>query len=116
MPPTVCAGIYRIEETIPSRYTSPSDGEAWASREPLQDNVYIVDPLTNTVARTVSYQKQWINSDGNAVSEDYLGVDLTVQFLLQVREEGTGSAWTDAETFFRTALGRHRIQPALCRL
>lgn len=97
--------VYRIEETIPSRYTSPSDGEAWASREPLQDNVYIVDPLTNTVARTVSYQKQWINSDGNAVSEDYLGVDLTVQFLLQVREEGTGSAWTDAETFFRTALG-----------
>lgn len=84
--------VYRIEETIPSRYTSPSDGEAWASREPLQDNVYIVDPLTNTVARTVSYQKQWINSDGNAVSEDYLGVDLTVQFLLQVREEGHPAA------------------------
>lgn len=63
-----------------------------------------MDPLTNTVARTVTFQKQWINKDGTKAAEDYLGVDLTVGFLLQVREDGAGT-WTDAEPFFRDSLG-----------
>ena len=62
--------------------------------------------LTNSMANSVSYSKQWKDNKGQTVTGDYIGAELTVTFQLQVREtaaDGTSSEpgkWTSAETYF----------------
>ncbi len=62
--------------------------------------------LTNSMANSVSYSKQWEDNNGQTVTGDYIGAELTVTFQLQVREtaaDGTSSEpgeWTSAETYF----------------
>ena len=95
--------IYRIAEEEPSGYESASGGETWTTGDPDENGVLSAGTITNSITQTVYYQKQWLNSDGTAVAEDYLGTEITVTFQLQVRN-ATGSKWENAETFFQNAL------------
>lgn len=94
--------IYRIVEEEPSGYESASGGETWTTGDPV-DGVLTAGDLTNSIMQTVYYQKQWLNSDGTAVTEDYLGTEITVTFQLQVWND-TASQWENADTFFQHAL------------
>ena len=95
--------IYRIVEEEPSGYESASGGETWTTGDPV-DGVLTAGDLTNSITQKVYYQKQWLNSDGTAVTEDYLGTKITVTFQLQVWDD-TASRWENAESYFRTGLG-----------
>lgn len=95
--------IYQIKETIPSGYTSASGGETWTTGDPDVNGVLSAGTITNSIMQTVYYRKQWLNSDGTAVAEDYLGTKITVTFQLQVWNDTT-SRWENADTFFQHAL------------
>lgn len=51
--------------------------------------------LTNSVLTQAQYTKTWEDADGQPITEDYLGFDLTVEFQLQVSERGKDN-WTAA--------------------
>ena len=93
--------IYRIVEEEPSGYESASGGETWTTGDPV-DGVLSAGDLTNSITQKVYYRKQWLNSDGTAVTEDYLGTEITVTFQLQVWND-TASQWENADTFFQNA-------------
>lgn len=94
--------VYGIQEVKPSGYESASGGETWTTGDPV-DGVLTAGDLTNSITQTVYYRKQWLNSDGTAVTEDYLGTKITVTFQLQVWNDTT-SQWENADTFFQHAL------------
>lgn len=95
--------IYRIAEEEPSGYESASGGETWTTGDPDVDGVLTAGDLTNSITQTVYYRKQWLNSDSTAVTEDYLGAEITVTFQLQVRYD-TASQWENGDTFFQNTL------------
>lgn len=95
--------IYRIVEEEPSGYESASGGETWTTGDPV-NGVLSAGTITNSITQTVDYRKQWLNSDGTAVTEDYLGTEITVTFQLQVwNDTSSPSQWENADTFFRNA-------------
>ena len=94
--------VYGIQEVKPSGYESASGGETWTTGDPDENGVLTAGDLTNSITQTVYYRKQWLNSDGTAVTEDYLGTEITVTFQLQVRID-TASQWENADTFFQNA-------------
>lgn len=94
--------VYGIQEVKPSGYESASGGETWTTGDPDEDGVLSAGTITNSITQKVYYQKQWLNSDGTAVTEDYLGTKITVTFQLQVWNDTT-SQWENADTFFRNA-------------
>ena len=94
--------IYRIVEEEPSGYESASGGETWTTGDPV-NGVLTAGDLTNSITQTVYYRKQWLNSDSTAVTEDYLGTEITVTFQLQVWNDTT-SQWENGDTFFQHAL------------
>ena len=100
--------IYRIVEEEPSGYESASGGETWTTGDPV-NGILTAGDLTNSITQTVYYRKQWLNSDSTAVTEDYLGTDLTVKFQLQVWNE-TDSRWQNAEDYFIAALGADQYE------
>lgn len=55
--------------------------------------------LKNSTSTSVNFEKKWKDSDGNAITEDYLGRELSVTFQLQVRETENGE-WTNADAYF----------------
>lgn len=55
--------------------------------------------LKNSTSTSVNFEKKWKDSDGNAITEDYLGRKLSVTFQLQVRETENGE-WTNADAYF----------------
>lgn len=95
--------VYGIQEVKPAEYDSPSGGETWTTGDPDEDGILTAGKLTNSITQTVYYRKQWLNSDGTAVAEDYLGTEITVTFQLQVWDDTT-SRWKNADTFFQHAL------------
>lgn len=95
--------VYGIQEVKPSGYESASGGETWTTGDPDENGVLTAGDLTNSITQTVYYQKQWLNSDGTAVTEDYLGTEITVTFQLQVWND-TDSQWENGDTFFQHAL------------
>lgn len=95
--------VYGIQEVKPSGYESASGGETWTTGDPDEDGILTAGDLTNSITQTVYYRKQWLNSDGTAVTEDYLGTKITVTFQLQVWDDTT-SRWKNADTFFQHAL------------
>ncbi len=94
--------IYRIVEEEPSGYESASGGETWTTGDPV-DGVLTAGKLTNSITQKVYYRKQWLNSDGTAVTEDYLGTKITVTFQLQVWNDQY-HLWENGDTFFQHAL------------
>ena len=55
--------------------------------------------LKNSTSTSVNFEKKWKDSDGNAITEDYLGRELSVTFQLQVRETGENE-WVNADKYF----------------
>ena len=94
--------VYEIQEVKPAEYDSPSGGETWTTGDPV-DGVLSAGTITNSITQKVYYRKQWLNSDGTAVTEDYLGTEITVTFQLQVRYD-TASQWENGDTFFQNTL------------
>lgn len=63
------------------------------------DGVGKLEALKNSTSTSVNFEKKWKDSDGNAITEDYLGRELSVTFQLQVRETENGE-WTNADAYF----------------
>lgn len=64
------------------------------------DGVGKLEALKNSTSTSVNFEKKWKDSDGNAITEDYLGRELSVTFQLQVRETENGE-WTNADAYFK---------------
>ena len=65
----------------------------------IEDKTGTFASLINSTNTSVSFEKQWKDSDGNAITEDYLGRELSVTFQLQVRETGDNE-WVNADKYF----------------
>lgn len=65
----------------------------------IEDKTGTFASLINSTNTSVSFEKQWKDSDGNAITEDYLGRTLSVTFQLQVRETENGE-WMNADAYF----------------
>lgn len=63
------------------------------------DGVGTFEALKNSTSTSVNFEKKWQDSDGNAITEDYLGRELSVTFQLQVRETGDNE-WMNADAYF----------------
>lgn len=57
--------------------------------------------LTNTTHMSYQFTKEWVDENGDKITENYLGkdFDLTVAFQLQV-SDGDKTNWADAGTYF----------------
>lgn len=103
---------YVVKETPVSPYViSPSSGRVTEAER--TDDLITMNPLTNSLTRSVPFSKSWVDSDGNIIDEDYLGMELTVEFKLQVGEANTSgqvSQWQDASAYFASALGANYDQ------
>ena len=95
--------IYVVEETLVSENAkkyipSPNTGtnadgkNAWAREDAASPGT--IGDLSNTIFTEKSFKKQWVDSDGNPVTGDFLGYYLKVTFKLQVKT-GDGN-WQDA--------------------
>lgn len=65
-----------------------------------EDGTGTLAALKNSTSTSVNFEKKWKDSDGNAITEDYLGRELSVTFQLQVRETGDNE-WTNADAYFK---------------
>lgn len=89
---------------------TPKSGKTSATSKADKDGTITAGTLTNSLKTEVSLTKDWLNSDGTAVTKDYLGCDLSVTFELQaakVPEGGTASSsegWESAEDFLKRNL------------
>lgn len=90
----------------------PVGGETSAKGASGDSGEITLGHLTNSMMTSTSFSKTWVDSDGDVIDEDLLGVELSVDFTLQVAEVTKGedsqeqiSEWSDAETYFRTNLG-----------
>ena len=101
--------VYGIQEVKPSGYESASGGETWTTGDPDENGVLSAGTITNSITQTVYYRKQWLNSDGTSVTEDYLGTEITVTFQLQVWNEAV-SKWQNAEDYFTATLGADQYE------
>lgn len=63
------------------------------------DGVGKLETLKNSTSTSVNFEKKWKDSDGNAITEDYLGRELSVTFQLQVCETGR-TDWKAASEYF----------------
>ena len=98
---------YRVkEETVPDKYTA-------ASKTVMQTgvnqatNTVTMDPLTNSILTEVEFQKAWVDSDGNPITQDVLGggIELEVTFQVQVNTTQAGSPiggdqWKPVKEYF----------------
>lgn len=91
---------------------TPAGGETSAKGAAGDSGEITLGHLTNSMMTSTSFSKTWVDSDGDVIDEDLLGVELSVDFTLQVAEVTKGedsqeqiSEWSDAETYFRTNLG-----------
>ena len=80
---------YEVTETLPegSLYTmSPGTVAQQGSKEGENVLSVTMHPLGNTILTKAPYSKNWVDSSGDIISEDYLGLNLSVTFQLQVAE------------------------------
>lgn len=57
---------------------------------------YSFGSLTNSIMTLAKFQKNWVDAEGNPITQDYLGFDLTVEFQLQVRKMKSNDPWVNA--------------------
>lgn len=65
----------------------------------IEDKTGTFASLINSTNTSVNFEKKWKDSDGSAITEDYLGRTLSVTFQLQVRET-ENDEWTNADAYF----------------
>ena len=101
---------YTVVETHIDSYTAVKD-TASENGDPTEDEstgklVQSMTDLENSIMTSESFSKHWVDSDGDEITEDYLGDELEVTFTLQVREisDARNTEWQDAETYFEGAL------------
>ena len=63
------------------------------------DDTLTFAALKNSMTAGVTFEKKWKDKAGNAITDDYLGRELSVTFKAQVREKGS-SEWQDAVGYF----------------
>lgn len=111
-----------LDDSLDTIYTkSPNNGsvtksadQSEAATEPDGIPVLKMDALKNSTQASVQYKKVWIDESGNAITEDFLNQDLTVNFEIQVRtmanatEPETGE-WQSANEFFKTRLTEEKF-------
>ena len=68
-------------------YTPDQSDGIWPTEIGSKDEKGSFGNLKNSTHTKVSYKKVWKDAGGNVITEDFLGVDLTVTFQLQVREK-----------------------------
>lgn len=91
---------------------SPAGGGTSAAGASKDDDEIVLGDLTNSMMTSTSFSKTWVDSGGNVIDEDLLGVELSVDFTLQVAEVTRGddgqeqiSDWSDAKEYFEKNLG-----------
>ena len=101
---------YTVEEKPIDSYTAVKD-TASENGDPTEDEstgdlVQSMTDLENSIMTSEPFSKHWVDSDGDEITEDYLGYELEVTFTLQVREisDAGNTKWQDAETYFEGAL------------
>lgn len=86
----------------------PDDAETDpAGAGPGADSNIELSDLTNTLETDAPFTKIWVDSKGRVIDEDLLGVELSVDFRLQVAEVADGEVsgtWSDAEDYFKNSL------------
>ena len=87
-------------------YAPPADtGGTWATKiQPAADSsLQNTDfgSLTNTTHMEYKFSKEWVDENGDRITENYLGenFELTVSFQLQVSDDGKDN-WYDASVYF----------------
>ena len=99
---------YTVEEKEPEHYTAaPANGivaEAGTPAEVEGQTVQRMTNLTNSITTQAKFNKTWIDSNGETITEDYLGTALTVVFELQVKEESE-DRYQSAREYFKDEAG-----------
>jgi hypothetical protein len=101
---------YTVEEELPEHYKTVNTSASAASSADENGDVDMND-LVNSITTDAAFAKTWLDSDGNTITEDILGDDISVTFKLQVAEAIVGadgsvtikSLWNDAESYFTDA-------------
>ncbi len=75
------------------QYTITSTTPPVSGNDPA---TYSFGSLTNSIMTLAKFEKKWVDAEGNPITQDYLGFDLTVDFQLQVREMGSNENWVKA--------------------
>lgn len=98
---------------------TPVDGSGTAAGQVTEKNpdgttegTSWMNPLTNSMETAAVFRKEWQDSDGNEITEDYLGNKIEIDFKLQVAEETIGTdgsgniigKWSDASEYFKKNL------------
>lgn len=97
---------YRVTETVPDKYTAASE-TVMQTGVNQATNTVTMDPLTNSILTEVKFQKAWVDSDGNPITQDVLGggIELEVTFQVQVNTTRAGSPiggdqWKPVKEYF----------------
>ena len=99
---------YRVTENVPDKYTAaPANGIAGQHKvDPNTGNITMYE-LKNSILTEISFQKAWVDSDGNPITQDVLGggIELEVTFQVQVNTTNAGSLtgggpWKSVSDYF----------------
>lgn len=99
--------IYQITEEPVQYYTAGNKGVASQKEQDEGTGNITMNDLTNSMLTSTYFQKTWVDSDGNPITENLLGddIELEVRYELQVREKAqtvgaTWSVWQSADAYF----------------
>lgn len=95
---------YTVTEVLDadSKYEpNPETGTVGEDGVPNDEMVQMMEKLTNSITKDVKFRKTWVDEDGDEITEDYLGANLSVTFVLQVKE-ANGTGYRSADVFFDT--------------
>lgn len=106
--------IYQVTEKAPEHYTaSPANGTVTqkGGADQTTGNVTMND-LTNSILTSTYFQKTWVDSQGQTITQDILGdgIELEVKYALQVRAKAEDTEgedyglWQDASAYFAATL------------
>ncbi len=98
---------YRIREVLPDDSHYEAHPSHTVGEKTQADNLITMNDLTNTIMLSVPYSKNWVDSQGNIITNDYLNQELSVTFSLQVSEYKNGQIgnWhADPDEYFAQKL------------
>ena len=91
--------IYVVEETLTDAlsYYDVEEGrvELPAEKADPTNNTLTLPELANSLERTVTYSKTWVDKNGKLITEDVLGYPVEVSFRLDVAEYTRSQTGTD---------------------
>ena len=92
----------------------PANGQVSEKTQDTDAATSQMDDLTNSMETDVPFRKEWIDSEDEEITEDYLGYELAIDFKLQVAEvtatetgDGTSytvGTWQDASQYMKKNL------------